>query len=120
MKIYKYDEFINESLPRQRTVNQLKKLRKLTKGIDIGDKIADMSKGSANINYIHNPVDTGIESYEDYVHDDDVLFNNNDFDMENPLKNQETTPRDYLGTKPKNGYDNEMNHLKNKNKKAKS
>ena len=57
------------ALPRKQTVNQWKRLRKLTKGTDIGDKISDMNKQGANIQYIHNPVDTGIESYEDYQKD---------------------------------------------------
>ena len=57
---------INESLPRQQSVDQLNKLRKLTKGTDIGDRISDMSKQGANIQYIQNPIDTGIESYEDF------------------------------------------------------
>ncbi len=56
----------NESLPRERTVQQWNKLRKMTKGIDIGDRISDMNKQGANIQYIQNPVDTGIESYEDF------------------------------------------------------
>jgi hypothetical protein len=60
------DESVNESLPRERTVQQWNKLRKLTKGIDIGDRISDMNKQGANIQYIQNPVDTGIESYEDF------------------------------------------------------
>ena len=54
------------ALPREETVKQLKKLRKLTKGVDIGDKISDLTKQGANISYIRNPVDTGIESIEDY------------------------------------------------------
>lgn len=62
-----FDEVSEGALPRQSTVNQLKRLRKLTKGVDIGDKISDMNKQGANIHYIHNPVDTGIESYEDYM-----------------------------------------------------
>jgi len=57
---------LNENLPRQSTVDQLKRLRKLTKGIDIGDRISDMNKQGANIHYISNPVDTGIESIEHY------------------------------------------------------
>jgi hypothetical protein len=57
---------LNENLPRQSTVNQLKKLRKITKGVDIGDKISDMNKQGANIQYISNPIDTGIESIENY------------------------------------------------------
>jgi hypothetical protein len=56
----------NESLPREETVKQLKRLRKLTKGTDIGDRISDMNKQGANIQYIHNVIDTGIESYEDF------------------------------------------------------
>ncbi len=55
----------NESLPRQRTVDQLKSLRKLTKGIDIGDRIDNMS-GQGNIHYSGNAVDRGVESYEDF------------------------------------------------------
>lgn len=56
----------NESLPHQKTVDQLKRLRKMTKGIDIGDRISDMNKQGANIQYIQNPIDSGIESYEDF------------------------------------------------------
>jgi hypothetical protein len=118
MKIYNYEEFITESLPRKSSVDQLKKLRKLTKGIDIGDRIADMSKNSANINYIQNPIDTGIESYEDFEKNTDKLFHD-DFDSKNPLKNQEKTPREYIGVKPKNGYPHEPKHLHHKNKKKK-
>lgn len=54
------------ALPRQQSVDQLKKIRKMTKGVDIGDRISDMNKQGANIQYIQNPVDTGIESYEDF------------------------------------------------------
>ena len=60
------DELTNESLPREQTVQQWNKLRKMTKGVDIGDRISDMNKQGANIQYIQNPVDTGIESYEDF------------------------------------------------------
>jgi len=64
---------VNENLPRQSTVDQLKRLRKLTKGVDIGDKISDMNKQGANIQYIKNPIDTGIESIEHYwKHNDPV------------------------------------------------
>jgi len=67
MKIFRFEEFeVNESLPRQQTVDQWNKLRKMTKGVDIGDRISDMNKQGANIQYIQNPVDTGIESYEDF------------------------------------------------------
>ena len=64
---------LNENLPRQSTVDQLKRLRKLTKGIDIGDKISDMNKQGANIQYIKNPIDTGIESIEDYWNHNDPV-----------------------------------------------
>jgi hypothetical protein len=67
MRILKFDEFqLNESLPRKQTVDQWNKLRKMTKGVDIGDRISDLNKQGANIQYIQNPVDSGIESYEDY------------------------------------------------------
>jgi len=119
MKIHNFQEFINESLPREKSVEQWEKVRKASKGIDIGDKIADMSK-SANILYIQNPIDTGIESYEDYMkHDKDISFKA-PFNEKNPLKNQESTPREYIGVKPKNGYKNEPKHLHHKTKKTKS
>lgn len=57
---------LNEGLPQQQTVDQLKKLRKMTKGTDIGDRISDLTKQGANIQYAQNPIDTGIESYQDY------------------------------------------------------
>ena len=44
----------------------LKKVRKLAKGIDIGDRVPDLKKQGANIHYYQNPIDTGIESYEDF------------------------------------------------------
>ena len=66
MNIIKFEDFVNESLPQQNSVDQLKKLRKLTKGIDIGDRISDMNKQGANIDYIHNVIDNGIESIQDY------------------------------------------------------
>lgn len=61
------EDIVSEgALPQQRTVDQLKKLRKATKSVDIGDKISDMNKQGANIQYIHNPVDTGVESQQDF------------------------------------------------------
>lgn len=59
-------EPIEESLPRERSVKQLKKLRSMTKGIDIGDRISDLNKQGANIDYYRNPIDSGIESFEDF------------------------------------------------------
>jgi hypothetical protein len=54
------------ALPQQHSVDQLNKVRKISKGTDIGDKISDMNKQGANIHYIKNPIDTGIESYQDF------------------------------------------------------
>jgi hypothetical protein len=62
-----FGEISEGALPRKSTVNQWKRLRKLTKGIDIGDRISNMNKQGANIHYIQNPIDSGIESYEDYM-----------------------------------------------------
>ena len=65
-KIMRFDDFNEGALPREETVKQLKKLRKLTKSTDIGDRVPNMKKQGANIHFMHNPVDTGIESYEDF------------------------------------------------------
>jgi len=67
-RIMRFKDFekVYESLPRQHTIDQLKKLRKLTKGIDIGDRVPNMKQQGANIHFMHNPVDSGIESYEDF------------------------------------------------------
>lgn len=65
--ITEVDSTLNEeSLPQETTVKQLEKIRKISKKTDIGDRISDMNKQGANIQYIHNPIDTGIESIQDY------------------------------------------------------
>ena len=67
MKIFRFEEFeINESLPNKKSVDQLKKVMKMSARTDIGNRISDMNKQGANIHYIQNPIDTGIESREDY------------------------------------------------------
>lgn len=68
MKILKFKEFevTNEALPRQQSVNQLKRVMKVSSKTDIGNRVSDMNKQGANIQYIQNPIDTGIESFEDY------------------------------------------------------
>lgn len=66
IKIKKFKDLNEGALPRKKTVDQLKKLRKLTKGIDIGDRVPDLKKQGANIHLYQNPIDTGIESYEDF------------------------------------------------------
>lgn len=54
------------ALPQQHTVDQLNKVRKISKGTDIGDRISDMNKQGANVQYVRNPIDKGIESYQDF------------------------------------------------------
>ena len=58
--------FISESLPSNNTVNQLKRVMNLSKKTDIGNRISDMSKEGANIQWCRNPIKSGIESYEDF------------------------------------------------------
>ena len=68
MKIMKFEEFerIDEALPRQQSVDQLKRVMKQSAKTDVGNRISDMNKQGANIQYIQNPIDSGIESYEDF------------------------------------------------------
>jgi len=68
MKILRFEEFemTNEALPNKKTVNQLKKVMKISKRTDIGNRISDMNKQGANLHYMQNPIETGIESKEDY------------------------------------------------------
>lgn len=69
MKILKFYQYISESLPQQTTVDQLKRIKSTMNkeiGGDIGDKISDMNKQGANIDFIRNPIQTGIESYQDW------------------------------------------------------
>jgi len=67
MKILRFKEFeINESLPNKKTVDQLKKVMKQSAKTDIGNRISDLNKQGANIHYMQNPIETGIESKEDY------------------------------------------------------
>lgn len=65
---------VEEQLPQQSTVDQLKRIRKISKGTDIGDRISDMNKQGANIHYIQNPIDTGIESYQKFTADNRKKF----------------------------------------------
>lgn len=68
MKILRFEEFemTNEALPNKKSVDQLKKVMKMSTRTDIGNRISDMNKQGANIHYIQNPIETGIESKEDY------------------------------------------------------
>lgn len=57
---------LNESLPNQRSVDQLERVMKISAKTDIGNRISDMNKQGANIHYMQNPIETGIESREEY------------------------------------------------------
>lgn len=58
------DEYIGESMLNDHSLKQFQMIRKLTKGIDIGDRIPKM-KG-ANLNNIKNNLDHHIETMEEY------------------------------------------------------
>lgn len=58
--------YINEALPRDKSVKQLKMLRAFSKKTDIGDRIPNLVKGGANVQWDKNIIDSGIESYEDW------------------------------------------------------
>lgn len=63
MKILNFYEYsLNESLPREESVKQLKKIVKMTKKTDIGNKLVK----SKNIGNVKNPIDD-VESYEDFI-----------------------------------------------------
>lgn len=55
-----------ECLPNEKSIKQLEMVAKLSKKTDIGNRISDMNKEGANIHWIQNPIETGIESREDY------------------------------------------------------
>ena len=62
------NNMINENLPQERTVKQLKWIKSIMDkeiGGDIDDKTED-EKG-ANLYWHRNPIRTGIESYQDWV-----------------------------------------------------
>lgn len=91
MKILRFDEFemTNEALPNEDTVEQLKRVMKISAKTDIGNRISDMNKQGANIQYIQNPIDTGIESREDYEnHNKKFVSNWNLKGMLGPFKGE--------------------------------
>lgn len=108
MKVFKFTEFITESLPQQKSVDQLKMVRKLSKGTDIGDKI---HMTGANLSYDTNVIDTGIESYQDYMSHAYVDHNKrNGFDKKGGPHVNYTTPnpepkgKQKLGKQKLKGY----------------
>jgi hypothetical protein len=60
------DKPVLECLPNEKSIKQLEMVAKLSKKTDIGNRISDMNKEGANIHWIQNPIETGIESREDY------------------------------------------------------
>ena len=65
-KIMRFDDFNEGALPREESVKQLRKLRKRTKSIDIGDRVPNLKNQGANVHFDRNPVDVDVESYEDF------------------------------------------------------
>jgi hypothetical protein len=83
------EEYIMESLPRQNSVEQLKKIAKISKKTDIGNRISDMNKQGANIQYIRNPIKTGIESFEDFERKNKRFISSwNTMNLISPFKNK--------------------------------
>lgn len=66
--IVNFEEFqkIEEALVQKKSLDQLEMVRKLSKSTDIGDRISDMNDEGANIHYMRNPIDNGIETFQDF------------------------------------------------------
>jgi hypothetical protein len=97
--VLNFIEFVNESLPQKGTVDQLKKLRKLTKSTDIGDRTDDGVKKAGNAISSGNAVDNGVESIQHYN-----KFNKKHFNANWNLK----------GLLPEKGYPMPINKRKKK------
>lgn len=54
---------VSESLPRQKSVDQLKKVMKASEKTDIGNRIG---LEGGNLHFSKNPIKSGIESYEEF------------------------------------------------------
>ena len=94
------------ALPQQSTVDQLKRIRKQTKGVTIDDEISKLNTQGANIQFARNPIDTGIESIQDYE------ASNKNFDKDHIFKRIKPF-HDFIGG-PQH-----TSHLKKSNKKKK-
>ena len=91
MKILRFEEFeiTNEGLPNQHTIDQLEDVMKKSAKTDIGNRISDMNKQGANIQYIQNPIESGIESREDYDrHNKTFISSWNAKGLINPFKGE--------------------------------
>lgn len=58
-----YFDVVSESLPRQRSVDQLERVMKASEKTDIGNRIG---LEGGNLHFAKNPIKSGIESYEDF------------------------------------------------------
>lgn len=94
-------EYITESLPQAKSVEQMKMVRRLSKSTDIGDKIHPTG---ANLLYDTNVIDTGIESYQDYMANNNRGFDDNSTNKIKPATN-------YIVPQV-NGYKSEMKKKK--------
>ena len=56
----------NESMVQSNSMAQLRMVRRLSKSDDIGDRTANIGANLPNSTYIHNPIDTGVETYQDF------------------------------------------------------
>ena len=108
MKIFKFIQFITECLPQQHSIDQLKMVRKLSKGTDIGYKTRQTG---ANLYSDSDPLDN-IESYQDYMsnaldnHNKRMGFAKNGGPHINYLPpNPEPKGKQKLGKQKLKGYD---------------
>lgn len=76
MKILNFSQY-NETVVSDKSVEQLKKIRKASKGTDIGDRISDMNTEGANIINTHNVLDGDIETREDFAKTPKTLCDTN-------------------------------------------
>ena len=82
-------QILEESLPSQHNIDQLNKVRKISKGTDIGDRISKMDRRTSNLHYLRNPIDSGIESYEDFEkRNKDFIPGWNFKNLTSPFKNK--------------------------------
>ena len=80
-------KYFIEALLNQQSLDQLKMLRKLSKGIDIGDRI-DGEKNKPNMLYMENPIDSHIETYEEFnKKNKDFIPGWNAMKLKSPFKN---------------------------------
>jgi hypothetical protein len=52
---------------RKHNLDQLKRLRKQTRGVDIGDRVSKAEAGFANCIHMDNPIDRHVDTYEEHA-----------------------------------------------------